>query len=163
MTTCTLFEEMMSLKMDGRLPEGQKRALEAHLRSCSCCASLWKRMEQLQESLRNIPQAPLPEGFDERFFLRLQHLRAKSHKAAPLEMPFWKRRLLVPIPVAFAFILLLFGSLVFGLVFQKGKIPPSKQRVEWKVPEWEKFRKVRKIKITKKDVIKRYNTSLNSI
>lgn len=58
--TCGEAERVLSLQLDGRLPEDERPGLRAHLRDCAECASLARRQRARRAALRSLGPLPLP-------------------------------------------------------------------------------------------------------
>jgi len=61
----------MSLRLDGRLPEPQRRLLQAHLVSCPTCAQTWVRWQEVDRLFAGAPPVSPDEGFAARVLHRL--------------------------------------------------------------------------------------------
>ncbi|MBI5629864.1 MAG: zf-HC2 domain-containing protein [Elusimicrobia bacterium] len=71
-------KEQISQYYDGELPEGDRRAAEAHLSACPQCRAELAHFKELSSALKSLPQKPLPPGFHEHLARRL-----KSEPAPP--------------------------------------------------------------------------------
>ena len=60
--TCSEAERAISRQLDGRLGRGEKGALRAHLRACSECSTLARRMRAQGSALRAFALVPLPSS-----------------------------------------------------------------------------------------------------
>ncbi len=58
--TCGEAERVLSLELDGRLPQDERPKLRAHLRECPECASLARRQRARRAALRSLGPLPLP-------------------------------------------------------------------------------------------------------
>jgi RNA polymerase sigma factor (sigma-70 family) len=58
--TCGEAERVLSLQLDGRLPNDERPRLRAHLRECAECASLARRQRARRAALRSLGPLPLP-------------------------------------------------------------------------------------------------------
>jgi len=58
--TCGEAERVLSLELDGRLPNDERPKLRAHLRECAECASLARRQRARRAALRGLGPLPLP-------------------------------------------------------------------------------------------------------
>ncbi len=58
--TCGEAERVLSLELDGRLPNDERPKLRAHLRECAECASLARRQRARRAALRSLGPLPLP-------------------------------------------------------------------------------------------------------
>ena len=65
MQTCEQMREYLSARLDGELTPAQEAELEAHLASCARCRALARRMNLLEEVLRDLEDDLAPEGFTE--------------------------------------------------------------------------------------------------
>jgi len=57
------FERLMSLVLDGESTPSEEHQLDAHLCSCTACASVWRRYQELDRQLSASPAVRPPEGF----------------------------------------------------------------------------------------------------
>jgi RNA polymerase sigma factor (sigma-70 family) len=60
--TCSEAELAISLQLDGMLPRSKKPDLRAHLRVCTECTSLARRLRAQRSALRGIALVPLPQS-----------------------------------------------------------------------------------------------------
>jgi RNA polymerase sigma factor (sigma-70 family) len=58
--TCSEAERAIALQLDGVLPRADRRSLRAHLRACSECASLARRLRAQGSARRALALVPLP-------------------------------------------------------------------------------------------------------
>jgi RNA polymerase sigma factor (sigma-70 family) len=58
--SCAQAEEAISSQLDGALPRGERGPLRAHLRECSDCASLARRLRGQRSAIRGLAVIPLP-------------------------------------------------------------------------------------------------------
>lgn len=56
----SLYDEMMSLKLDGLLTIDDERSLQAHIKDCAECGLLWVAMEEADSLLWATASAPVP-------------------------------------------------------------------------------------------------------
>ncbi|MGA7730296.1 MAG: zf-HC2 domain-containing protein [Chloroflexia bacterium] len=75
-----LFDELMSLKLDGLIDELDDRRLDEHLGECELCARAWLMLRQTHVILRNSASEPLPvpSSF---------HSKVMAQVAAPTPQP----------------------------------------------------------------------------
>lgn len=60
MTCKTIYEEMMSLKLDGLLEADEARQLEAHVDQCAECSPVWAALQEADSLLCASAGAPAP-------------------------------------------------------------------------------------------------------
>jgi RNA polymerase sigma factor (sigma-70 family) len=58
--SCAQAEEAISSQLDGALPRSERGPLRAHLRECSDCASLARRLRGQRSAIRGLAVIPLP-------------------------------------------------------------------------------------------------------
>jgi RNA polymerase sigma factor (sigma-70 family) len=77
--TCTQAEDAISRQLDGALPRAERGPLRAHLRECSECASLARRLRAQRRAVRSLAVLlPLPES------LRWGKLAAAATTSRPI-------------------------------------------------------------------------------
>ncbi len=96
MRTCVEFERLISDQLDSELPEAEARALSEHLRDCASCREFADSCRRVRDVIQRLPQPT---------------------EAAPsllpqraVNVPWWRRRLSVPMPVAAGIAILLIGG-----------------------------------------------------
>lgn len=72
---CHSMHEWMSLRLDGRLPAGETRALEAHLDDCAACAMEWARWQEIAGLFVGAPLAQPPADLTARVLARVSAQR----------------------------------------------------------------------------------------
>ncbi len=69
---CQELHRKMSLALDGRLPPGERRQLDAHLDSCPACAREWRSWQEIDRLFAGAPMMPPPEDLAERIMVRIR-------------------------------------------------------------------------------------------
>jgi hypothetical protein len=84
MQCSSVFDELMSLKLDGLIETDDNRRLDEHLQSCADCNLLWSAMKQANVILTAsaLKPLPVPSYFHEKVMVRI----AVSAPAAVLEL-----------------------------------------------------------------------------
>ncbi|MBI4347784.1 MAG: zf-HC2 domain-containing protein [Elusimicrobia bacterium] len=77
-------KDRLSAFIDGRLPDAERRMVEAHVERCAECGAELKDLRSLTRLLAASPAQPLPVGFRERL-----ERRRRSEAAAEREPPRW--------------------------------------------------------------------------
>jgi anti-sigma factor RsiW len=114
-------ESKLSAYIDGELPEGERKAIEAHLQSCERCTAATARLRRVRERLR---AASRSEELDlnaarERVLERIDRRRLAS--------PAGRKGVFLPLPLAVAAaaaFLLMAGALI-GLSFGDRSTAPA--------------------------------------
>jgi predicted anti-sigma-YlaC factor YlaD len=80
----TIYEDMMSLQLDGMLGPDDKRRLNTHLAGCTECAALWSAMRQVNSMLVASVRdpAPVPADFAVKVMSRIAVMPVARPKAA---------------------------------------------------------------------------------
>ncbi len=65
MSVCKEWEELISLYADGALENDAAETVAQHLTECAECSRYFEDMFTLIDTLRHLPEVPLPEGFHE--------------------------------------------------------------------------------------------------
>lgn len=116
---CDLFQENASRFMDGLLDASDQAALFAHLSTCPDCRSFLSASVRVREVVRNDAVA-LPPGIDEAFFEQLLSRHATGADSRRRPETFWRRDVLLSVPLAAAALLLVvLASVLFSLLFLK--------------------------------------------
>jgi len=80
----TIYEDMMSLRLDGMLGPDDNRRLNTHLAGCTECTALWGAMQQVNSllvaSVRD--PAPVPAGFAVKVMTRIESKPVTRPQAA---------------------------------------------------------------------------------
>ncbi|MDQ3928270.1 MAG: zf-HC2 domain-containing protein [Chloroflexota bacterium] len=94
MTCSIIYEEMMSLKLDGLLGSDDERYLHAHLVECPGCGPIWTAMQEADAMLWSSAAQPvaLPAAFHERVMAQVAML--------PVVRPQWEPDTTFAPPVA---------------------------------------------------------------
>jgi anti-sigma factor RsiW len=153
--SCEKFEEMISVSLDGELTAQETDQLHWHLSTCQACREFLSSMQQIKDLFKLQPDQVLSDEFDQKFFARLTELRSERRKETKA-IPWWKVKFVIPAPVAYAVILAFL--FLMGLIFYKKapvEIAPSEQYYSEKQVV-EVSQKIRKVKITKDDIIAIY-------
>ena len=81
---CRQMEEKITLYCEGLLEGDELWAAEEHLRNCEACRKLAEEMSEILRLTAEIPEEPIPEGFDERLSaaLALEGARIRAEQAA---------------------------------------------------------------------------------
>ncbi len=108
--TCEEFERLISDQLDGELPEAEARAVHEHLRTCASCLEFAESCRRVREVIQRLPQ---PTG--------AIATRLPQHT---VNVPWWRRRLSVPVPVAAGIAILLIGG--WALLLQTADTPAGK-------------------------------------
>ncbi len=69
---CPEVRERLSLKLDGRLPEADERALQVHLKDCPACMEVWRRWRAIDELFAAAPTLQPPEDLTARILARIR-------------------------------------------------------------------------------------------
>lgn len=64
MSTCEHFEQQISALLDGELPDSEREALEAHLRTCESCAAVYRDFAGLSQTLKDTVGTPPADLID---------------------------------------------------------------------------------------------------
>jgi hypothetical protein len=116
---CDLFQENASRFMDGLLDASDQAALFAHLSTCPDCRSFLSSSVRVREVVRKDAIA-LPPGIDEAFFEQLLSRHATGADSRRRPETFWRRDVLLSVPLAAAALLLVvLASVLFSLLFLK--------------------------------------------
>lgn len=76
-TGCEESFELMSLRLDGRLPDEDAALLEAHLAGCAPCRAATESLRRVDRLLRAAPVVGPAPGFADRFQGRLHRRRSR--------------------------------------------------------------------------------------
>ncbi len=60
----------LSAFLDGELTQNETRRVESHLQDCADCKAELEELKSLTGKLKNLPEAPLPAGFEHRLKLK---------------------------------------------------------------------------------------------
>lgn len=69
---CLELHELMSLKLDGRLPADRERLFEAHLDDCPACADEWERWQDVDRLFAGAAMVEPPETLAAQVMMRIQ-------------------------------------------------------------------------------------------
>ncbi|MFO8007042.1 MAG: zf-HC2 domain-containing protein [Candidatus Brocadiia bacterium] len=69
---CTQYRDRFSEYLDGRLEEGRRRELEAHLEQCPACRAEIEALRRTVEVLGKLPARSAPDGFAEQVKARIR-------------------------------------------------------------------------------------------
>jgi hypothetical protein len=117
---CESVHSSLSLYADSCLPEGQRRAVTAHLTACADCAGRWDDLRHVQASLRGLPRAASPKTLASRLRVMASHEQARRQGAGEFSSPWakcrtrakiWARDLMRPLAVPAA------GGLLSSVLF----------------------------------------------
>jgi anti-sigma factor RsiW len=86
---CAKYDNLMSLKLDGRLDAEKERAFEGHVVGCPHCAPLWEAMLEADDMLRGwiCEPLPVPANFHVKVMARVGASPALSPQLAPALAP----------------------------------------------------------------------------
>lgn len=117
-------EEILSAYIDGELDPVRAAEVERHLKSCRECSSragYYRTMRELLLGNAGLDEKKLATSSQE-VRQRLQVQLRREEKS--IGLPFWQRRLVVPMPLAAA-VLFLFGLVLAALVVQSADRLPD--------------------------------------
>lgn len=101
MKTCDEFERLISDQLDGELPAAEARALHDHLRDCASCQEFADSCRRVRDVIQRLPQ---PTG-----------ATATLLPQRAVNVPWWRRRMSVPVPIAAGIVILLIGGWALSL------------------------------------------------
>jgi anti-sigma factor RsiW len=109
---CRQVQRRLNAYLDGELPAGMRRTLEAHLEGCSACARELEEHQGLRCLLDASPRVSAPEGFARSVRQKASRLAVGARSGALPAL--WR---LSPVPMRAAAMLALgFGLLLGGLM-----------------------------------------------
>jgi anti-sigma factor RsiW len=114
------FTENISLLMDGELSDEQAQALQLHLSACVICRQAQEDFHLLRQEIQSYQSQFDTSAPRHRFDSLLDGTFAPKSK----HLPFWRRRIALPVP-ALAFIALLFVALSLWAVYLRAAKPPQ--------------------------------------
>ena len=79
MTDCLIFEQQLSELLDGELPEAERQALEAHLKTCPDCMETYRMFSGLSAAMHDLSFEP-PADLKERVLQQIE-----DEKITPIE------------------------------------------------------------------------------
>ena len=71
------YHEWMNAMLDGAIAPADRRALEAHLSTCTSCQATWAALSSVQRLFKGAPLAAPRPGFNGRFQARLAQRRSR--------------------------------------------------------------------------------------
>ena len=86
------FAEKVSMLIDGELPLGEAESVKTHLRDCADCRQLERDFLHFREQIKQSD----PDSIWTTAVPRVQPIKVK--------VPFWKRQILLPVPVFVLFL-----------------------------------------------------------
>ncbi|MHC4598529.1 MAG: anti-sigma factor family protein [Planctomycetota bacterium] len=120
---CKALEEQLSEYMDGRLSEGERREIAAHLDACPDCREALEQLQKVVDLVGELPYVTAPEGLHEKI-LR-QNLKVVPGEDKPFALPpRYSRWLPLMRGVAAAAVLMLFAFLGHELI-DTGPVAPE--------------------------------------
>lgn len=112
MRTCDEFERLISDQLDRELPEAEARALSEHLRDCASCRAFAESCRRVRDVIQRLPQPT--------------EAASVLPSQRTVNMPWWRRRLSVPVPVAAGIAILLIGG--WTLLLRTPETPAGRSR-----------------------------------
>lgn len=112
MRTCDEFERIISDQLDSELPEAEARALSKHLRDCASCREFADSCRRVRDVIQRLPQPT--------------EAASVLPSQRTVNVPWWQRRLSVPIPVAAGIAILLIGG--WTLLLRTPETPAGRSR-----------------------------------
>ena len=108
---CHHIQKRLSAYQDGEIAGEERKRIAAHLEGCPACRSTYAELEQVWQSLENIPEIEISAGF-ERTAVRTDQHRSRAPFAVALPLGFLDLSdLSAP---AMAVVLLLVGAVLGG-------------------------------------------------
>ena len=89
MTDCLNFEQQISARIDGELPEAERQALEAHLETCPDCMEVYRMFSGLSAAMHDISFEP-PADLKDRVLQQIEDEKITPIEDAPKRRN-WKR------------------------------------------------------------------------
>jgi len=104
--------ELLSAFVDGEIENPWKEKLESHLRNCAVCRERVAAFQKLSILLQEDPE---PDSIPSMYRVK-EKLEALPRAGRKVKAPFWKRRILIPVPIiAIAASVLIFLSTVISV------------------------------------------------
>jgi hypothetical protein len=120
---CKAIQEQLSEYMDGRLSEGERREIAAHLDACPACREALEQLQKVVDLVGELPYVTAPEGLHEKI-LR-QNLKVVPGEEKPFALPpRYSRWLPLMRGMAAAAVLVLFAFLGHELI-DPGPVAPE--------------------------------------
>lgn len=88
---CKKIEKWISDKLDGRLLEGKKKILEAHLRKCASCRSYARNLEMIHKKAQRLEAPTVSPDYWKDFDLRLKTKISSWKQEERRRAPFFLR------------------------------------------------------------------------
>lgn len=110
-------EELLSALVDDALPPAEKEAVTRHISRCDQCRLTVARLQAVRDSLRNLPQEPVPSGWREALLARVAQEEGaapsqEANSAEPARKPAgWAARLGVLAGAAAVLLLMVVGGM----------------------------------------------------
>ena len=89
MTDCLNFEQQISAMIDGELPEAERQALEAHLKTCPDCMEVYRMFSGVSAAMHDISFEP-PADLKERVLQQIEDEKVTSIEDGRKRLN-WKR------------------------------------------------------------------------
>ena len=89
MTDCLNFEQQISAMIDGELPEAERQALEAHLKTCPDCMEVYRMFSGVSAAMHDIAFEP-PADLKDRVLQQIEDEKITPIEDAPKRRK-WKR------------------------------------------------------------------------
>ncbi len=123
--SCPEIQDQVQRLLDGGSANGDRAALEEHLRLCAECRELVDAAVRLQEGLRRTPAIPVPAGFADRV---VQAVQWDSRRTVRLTRRYLAVAALVLIAglAVWAAVMIIGGNKGPGVPDDLGKIQPTK-------------------------------------
>ena len=106
---CVEIQTQLDMLLDGELPNESEEAVFGHLAGCKECRTYVSILTQARVAMRK-EVSEVPRGLDDKVLSLSNRLSAAS------ELPFWRSRVPVPIPLLAAALLCLVALTVFALI-----------------------------------------------
>jgi anti-sigma factor RsiW len=118
------YTENISLLMDGELSDEQAREVRLHLSACAICRQAQEDFQLLRQEIQGY-QGEFDSSAQGQ---RLRRLLGDASRLKSERLPFWRRKIALPVP-ALAFIALLFVALSLWVIYRRADRPPQQSYV----------------------------------
>jgi anti-sigma factor RsiW len=145
---CSDFQELISARLDKELTPEEEKVLAQHLETCANCATLAKKLEELQLICSNWKNAQIPVELEKQILNRTVRTPQEKRPASGLLGGYYK----VPKSLAWASILLFLILMVNSFLNPLGKIshPPETGK------SVKELSGVQRVVLTENDVVRTY-------